>query len=279
MRALEYMCVRESYCYTIGVDADAHIKTLARLKPTVLITIPSILEICLTSLSTYVKKTPDWHLNKIIYVGERLADSTRYFLETELQIEIFAYYGSSETSALGIECENHSGIHLYTDRNIFEILATSKDDVYGEILITTLFQNGLPLLRYPVGDSILPKIGECDCKAKRYPRVEVIGRTDGSVSIMGIQFSYDSFHKIVCDLTCDYCHMEVTILKNIRETIRIVLSGIPTCDSSKIKKSILDNEHDLGYLVSGGFIDLDIQFVNQEYFSDKRKSVGIVDCR
>ena len=278
-RALEHLGVEETYAYCVSPDAGATVEGLARLQPTVIITLPSILELYLDDLERHFGGTARGRLRKIIYAGEALSRTTHSYLEAELGVEVFAYYGASETSALGIECGNHDGVHLFTDRNIIEIAPAEPVGDVGEILVTTLEQEGLPLLRYALRDAIAVKSGPCTCAAKEYPRVDVIGRTDGMASVLGVKLSYGGIHGAVYDAAKGPGPMEVRLARDGGERLTIVLPDALAKDESKIRRSLVRNEQELAFLVSGGFLVLDLAFADERYFLSNRKAQRIVDDR
>ena len=98
-RAFDALGVQEAYAYCASHDIEATSEVLARLDPTVIVTIPSILDRCLPAFRHHFGGSPKPSLDKIIYVGEPLSQQTRSILETTLGVQVFAYYGASETSA------------------------------------------------------------------------------------------------------------------------------------------------------------------------------------
>ena len=278
-RALDTLGGTESYAFCATPDADATVDRLAVLDPTVIITVPSIIQRWLNALERGFVKTRLRGLSKIVYVGEPLSEQTRSFLTSKLDVEVFGYYGASETSALGIECPDHAGIHMFNDRNIIEVAVLEAGGLAGEILVTTLQQEGLPLIRYALRDVIEVTGAPCSCAARRYPRVEVRGRADGTASVLGVKIS----HKTILDAAyrgIEGAHaMEVVLTNNGRERLTIVLPQTLADDESKIRSSLVSREPDLGYLVSGGFLGLELDFVDETYFQSLRKTQRIVDRR
>ena len=277
-KAFELLGVQEAYCYSASHDIESTVEGLARLDPTVIVTIPSILDRCLPALQRHFGAAPRSSLSKIIYVGEPLSTRTRSVLETELGVQAFAYYGASETSALGIECQQHDGIHLYTDRNIIEADVTEPVGDVREILVTTLQQEGLPLLRYALKDRVNVKNGPCPCGV-RYPRVEVLGRTDGTASVMGVKFSYGAIHDAVYKGIASPGPMEVTLTNGTGEKLNVVLPERLAIEGPKIKRSLLAAEPDLAFLVAGEFLELEIAFADEARLTSSRKTQRIVDRR
>ena len=179
----------ESYMLCAGPDLHRGLECLPALAPSVLVTVPSILEGAIGPLCRMYADASLHRPDKMIYVGEQLSDPVRRRLEACLGIEVFGYYGASETSALGIECPAHDGVHLFTDRNIFEAVPSSPGSASGEIVVTTLMQKTLPLLRYRLGDLIEVCDGHCPC-GRSFPRVRVRGKAGDSVSVLGSKLGY-----------------------------------------------------------------------------------------
>ena len=75
-------------------------------------------------------------------------------------IEAFDIYGMTETGGvgtLGMDCPAHDGIHVWEDHYIIEILdrATGRqvpDGEFGELVVTSLTREALPVLRFKTGD-------------------------------------------------------------------------------------------------------------------------------
>ena len=277
-KALDYLGVHEAYGYALSPDVDDGVEGLTRLKPTVIIAISSILDRYLPALKRRFSKTAGSGLRTVVSVGERLSGHTRSVLEGELGVQVFAYYGASETSALGIECQNHDGIHLYTDRNIIEVATAEIGGTVGEILVTTLHQEGLPLLRYALKDLIEVKESVCPC-GLTYPRVDVKGRIDGTASVLGANISYNAILDAAYLGAEHPGPMEVILTRNDQEKLKIVLPDRLAEVETKIKKSLVRREPDLAFLMASRFLALDLTFVDESYFESHRETRRIMDRR
>ena len=277
-RALDELGTGDAYAYCVSPDEEMSIEGLFRLDPSVIVTIPSVLERYLHSLRIRGAADPRWNLSKVIYVGEPLAEPTRAILTGELGLEVFAYYGASETSALGIECRRHDGIHLFNDRNVIEIARTGPDHDVGEVLVTTLRQEGLPLLRYALGDMIEVLSGACPC-GLGYPRIEVLGRVDGTASVLGVKVSYDAIREAAYWRIPDDGPIEVLLSNNGRDKMKVVLPRRLAGMERRIRRSLATREPDLAYLVAGRYLELELAFVDDAHFDGSRKGRRIVDRR
>ena len=279
-KALDALGVRDAYAYCAGTGTDTEqtVTGLARLDPTVVVTIPSLLDRYLDALKRHFGTASGASLREIIYVGEPISSRARSFLTSELGVEVFGYYGASETSALGIECKAHEGIHLFTDRNIVELAGAEQGGATGEVLVTTLHQEGLPLLRYALRDLVTLKTGPCPC-GLTYPRVDVAGRTDGTTSLLGVKVSYEAALEAVYSGSEPPGPMEVVLTRNGREKLTIVLPERLAGSESKIRGSLARREPDLTFLVASKFLELELAFVDDKYFARRRKPRRIIDRR
>ncbi len=271
MTALEQLGVHDAYAFSVSVDEDATVAGLSKLKPSVVLTIPSIVERVMEPLASALRRT-EWRLSKVVYVGEPMHDATRRTLE-ELGVEAFAYYGASETSTLGIECAAHEGIHLWTEWNVVEIIG--KDT--GEALVTTLGREGLPLFRYALGDTLQAREGPCPC-GLGYPRVDALGRTDGTVSALGVKLSYDVVRRAALWRLAYDGPISVELNGVGRDRMVVMLPESLAMHEASIVRSMNTVEPDLAYLIASGFLDLDVSFVEDRSL-ESRKAPRIVDRR
>jgi phenylacetate-CoA ligase len=97
---------------------------------------------------------------------------------------VFNRYGSREVGDMACECEAHQGLHVSPLTHYLEILRedgspASPGDV-GEVVVTSLVNYAMPLIRYRVGDRAIASPANCGCK-KAWPLLSnVVGRTKDS---------------------------------------------------------------------------------------------------
>ncbi len=131
-----------------------------------------------------------------IFGSEMWSDELRARIERELAIRAFDIIGMTETGGpgLGIDCEARAGIHVWEDHYYVEIVdpatgALRPDGEEGELVISTLTREGLPLVRYRTHDLTRVVSREpCACgrTALRIDRLR--GRTDDMVIFKGVNF-------------------------------------------------------------------------------------------
>lgn len=131
---------------------------------------------------------------KFAYLGaEPHSDKMRRRLEDFYGFKAFDSYGLSEMCGPGVafECPFQNGLHIWEDHFLVEIVdpATLRplpDGREGELVLTTLVRDGMPILRYRTKDLTRIVDGPCEC-GRTHRRIERIkGRTDDMMIIKGV---------------------------------------------------------------------------------------------
>ena len=276
-KALDLLGVRESYALSIGPEFLRTLEAMPRLAPSVVMTVPSVLERCLEPLIDAYARAGVRGPQRVIYVGEPLSPRVRHAIETRLGAQVFGYYGASETSALGVECGEHAGIHLFTDRTVVE-LVEGEEDGTPEIVVTTLLQRSPPLLRYHLEDRVRLLAGECRC-GLAYPRVDVLGRAGDSFSVLGAKLSYGAVLSAVYAHADEAGHMQIELRRDEGESLAVVLPEQIRSAEAQVRRELIRSHPDVDFLVGSGLLKLGFRYVEQEYFDDARKTRRIVDLR
>ncbi len=276
-RALDLVAVDEAYVYSVGRNQGRTLEALALLDPTVIFAVPSMYERCWPSLRQSYEEVCGGSLRKVVFLGERVPKQLRAELETEREIEVFSYYGAAETSSLGIECPAHAGIHLYTDRNLFELGPSERGGSGGQLVVTSLMQKTVPLIRYALGDEIVVIPGPCPCGLP-HPRVDVLGRAGESFSILGSKFHYDSLLRSVYRKLDEVGYMQVALSTEAQDVLTVLLPVEMRNHEKRTKDSLLSEQLELEFLVTSKLASLRFDYVDETYFTGSRK-MKLVDDR
>ncbi len=128
-----------------------------------------------------------------VFGAEPWTEPMRRHIETMSRIEAFDIYGLSEIigPGVGCECRRHQGLHIFEDHFYPEIVDPETgvplaDGCEGELVLTTLSKQAMPMVRYRTRDitSILP--GRCEC-GRTLRRIGRIGRrSDDMLIIRGV---------------------------------------------------------------------------------------------
>jgi len=144
------------------------------------------------------------NLKKGIFGSERWGEKLRGKIEEYLGIETYDIYGLTEIYGPGIamDCQYHQGMHYWDDYLYFEIINPETGEVLpegetGELVITTLTKEGMPLIRYRTRDITRLIPGRCSCGSP-YPRIDrIIGRSDDMLKVKGVNFYPAQIEKVL----------------------------------------------------------------------------------
>jgi phenylacetate-CoA ligase len=137
--------------------------------------------------------------------SEMWSDELRTRIERELGIRTFDIIGMTETGGpgLGIDCAARDGIHVWEDHYAVEIVdpatgAPTPDGVEGELVVSTLTREGLPLIRYRTRDlTRVVSRARCACGRTSLRLDRLRGRTDDMVIYKGVNFYPSQVERLV----------------------------------------------------------------------------------
>ncbi len=173
-------------------NTERQIELMRDLKATAIACTPSyLLHMNEVAKNMGVSIKDDTDLRCAVLGAEPWSLETRNRIEKSMGIKAYDIYGTSEMSGpLFTECNEQNGIHVWADHFLVEIIDKNgdpvKDGQKGELVITTLTKEALPLVRYRVGDITILNNEECKC-GRTHPRImRITGRTDDMLIIRGI---------------------------------------------------------------------------------------------
>lgn len=128
-----------------------------------------------------------------IFGSERWGPKVRERIRALLGIEAFDIYGLTELygPGTGIECPEHEGMHTWSDYYVVEVVDPETGKALapgeqGEIVLTTLRKEAMPLIRYRTRDLSFVYPEPCRC-GNVHPRIgQLAGRTDDMVKVKGV---------------------------------------------------------------------------------------------
>lgn len=135
----------------------------------------------------------DTHLRTLIIGAEPHSEEQRRRIEQMLGVKAYNSFGMSEMCGPGVafECTEQNGLHIWEDYYIVEIvdpmtLEPVPDGEVGELVLTTINREAMPLLRYRTRDltRILP--GECPCGRHHLRLDRMKGRSDDMIILKGV---------------------------------------------------------------------------------------------
>lgn len=138
-------------------------------------------------------KPSDLKLKAGVFGAEPWSENMRREIENKLEIDAYDIYGLSEIVGPGvaIECNVKNGLHIAEDHFIPEIIdpetcAVMPAGEAGELVLTTITKEALPMIRYRTRDLSTLNLATCDCGRTHARMRKVLGRSDDMVIIRGV---------------------------------------------------------------------------------------------
>ena len=149
-----------------------------------------------------------------IFGAEPWTQSMRDKIEEGLGIRAYDIYGLSEIMGPGVSmsCEENAGMHVQEDYFYVEIidpdtLEVLPDGEKGELVITTLGKEGMPMIRYRTRDICYLMRDKCACGRTTVRMSRVFGRTDDMLIIRGVNVFPSQVETVIAEfkeLTMNY---------------------------------------------------------------------------
>jgi phenylacetate-CoA ligase len=128
-----------------------------------------------------------------LFGAEPWSDAMRIEIESRLGIKAIDIYGLSEIMGPGVacECDCQAGLHGWEDHFLFEVIDPDTGHAVpegqaGELVITTLTKEALPMLRYRTRDITRITTAPCDCGRTHLRILRITGRNDDMLIIRGV---------------------------------------------------------------------------------------------
>ena len=128
-----------------------------------------------------------------LFGAEPWSDAMRREIEVRLGLKAVDVYGLSEIMGPGVacECECQAGLHGWEDHFLFEVIDPETgqpvpEGKVGELVITTLTKEALPMLRYRTRDITRITTAACDCGRTHLRILRIAGRNDDMLIIRGV---------------------------------------------------------------------------------------------
>jgi len=207
--------------------------TILQVKPTVIVCVPSfILKLVEYADANHID-FKNCSVKKAICIGEpiRNADFSLNTLGKKItqkwNLQLHSTYASTEMAAAFTECEALRGGHLQEDLLIAEIIDEQGNPVIngkpGELVITTLGVEGMPLVRFKTGDICSAHTDTCSCGRTELRLSPFLGRKKQMIKYKGTSLYPNALYEVLENL--DYVkNYQVEVFTNQLGTDEIVVN-------------------------------------------------------
>lgn len=170
-------------------------ETIQRLKPTAIVAVPSFILKLIAFASDHGIDLNQCSVKKAICIGENIRNTDFSYnilgkkITEAWDIQLYSTYASTEMQTAFTECSEGQGGHLQPELLIVELLDDNDQPVLpnvpGEVTITTLGVEGMPLLRYKTGDICMYYDEPCACGRTSLRLSPIIGRKKQMIKFKG----------------------------------------------------------------------------------------------
>lgn len=174
---------------------QSHLDIITRLDPTAIVGVPTFLR----KLGLYMREQglepAGTSVSKMVCIGEPLRDRALALTQVGRDVEeiwqakLFSTYATSEIVTTFCECEQQQGGHLHPDLAVVEIVDDAgkrlRPGEVGEVTVTPLAVEGMPLLRFRTGDVSFIIDEPCRCGRNCVRLGPIIGRKKQMLKIKG----------------------------------------------------------------------------------------------
>ena len=225
----------------LGMQYD----NILRFKPTVSIGVPSFLS-KLSSYGSQIGLNPNHtSLKKAICIGEPLRNpdfspnKLHQNISKNWDIELYSTYASTEMMTAFTECEARQGGHLIPELVVIEILDedgnTVKSGDIGEVTITPLSVQGMPLLRYRTGDLARIHDSACSCGRNTVRLGPVEGRKKQMIKLKGTTIFPQAIENVLLEFEEVELHViELLSQEDGTDGVNIIVTDAITPEQIKV---------------------------------------------
>lgn len=224
--------------------------TITRLCPDTIMCVPSFILRLIEYAEQHGIDYRNSSIRRIIGIGEGLREQDFSLnllgrrIHEKWDVELYATYSSTEMGATFSECPYGCGGHVHPELIIVEIIGEDNQPVpdgqVGEVVVTTLGVEGMPLLRFRTGDMSRKVTEQCACGRNSYRLTPIVGRKNNMIKLKGTTI-YPPAINDVLDNTTYVVNYVVVVQDSAAGTDEVVVKvGVASTQSFDIVKDLKD---------------------------------------
>lgn len=201
-----------------GGNTDLQLALMRDLKTSVLVATPTY---ALHLAEVGIERGFDFSSSSLrvgLFGAEPWSEGIRERIEAATGMIATDNYGLSEVLGPGVsgECELKRGMHLADDHFIAEVIdpstgKTLADGQQGELVLTTLTREAVPVVRFRTGDLTVLQRGACECGRRNTRMAKVLGRTDDMLIIRGVNVYPNQVEKALLEVDGIAPHFQIVL--------------------------------------------------------------------
>jgi len=169
--------------------------TIRRIRPNTIMCVPSFIMHIIKYAEEHGIDYRNSSIKKVVCIGENLREQDFSLnllgqrIKEKWDVELYSTYASTEMATTFAECEFGCGGHHHPELIICELIDSEgnlvKDGEVGELVVTTLGVEGMPLLRFKTGDLVSFHTEKCRCGRTSMRVSPVVGRANNLLKYKG----------------------------------------------------------------------------------------------
>jgi len=192
-----------------------------------------------------------------LFGAEPWSESMRAEIEARIGLRAFDVYGLSEIMGPGVacECEARSGLHGWEDHFLFEVIdpdtgAPVAQGDAGELVITTLTKQALPMLRYRTRDITRMTSETCACGRTHSRILRITGRNDDMLIIRGVNVYPSQVEAVLIGLDGISPHYQLVVdRRGSLDHVTVEVEAEPSLPTDAYEATAHDVAHHIKSLV------------------------------
>jgi phenylacetate-CoA ligase len=192
-----------------------------------------------------------------LFGAEPWSAAMREEVQARIGLKAYDIYGLSEIMGPGVacECERRDGLHGWEDHFLFELIhpETGKpvaEGESGELVITTLTKEALPMLRYRTRDITRLATKRCDCGRTHVRILRVTGRNDDMLIIRGVNVYPSQIEAVLVGRPGLAPHYQLVVeRRGSMDHLRVEVEAQPGIETAKYDTMAKDAVHHVKSLV------------------------------
>ena len=185
-------------------------------------------------------------LKAIGFGAEMWTGEMRKKIEEEYNAPAFNIYGLTELMGPGVavECEAQNGLHIAEDYFLPEINDSKTGNALnkgqkGELVLTNLNREGMPVIRFRTKDITALHYDKCDCGRTHVRMERITGRSDDMIKVKGVAIFPSQIEKALLKIENVEPHYQIIVTRpNLMDEIEVKVEASPSIFFDEVKEMI-----------------------------------------
>ena len=186
------------------------------------------------------------NLKAIGFGAEGWTQEMREKIEEKFKAPAYNIYGLTEIMGpgIGLECQEQNGLHIFEDHFYPEVidpqtLQTLPDGEKGELVLTTLTREGMPLIRFRTKDITTLRRGKCKCGRTLVKMDRITGRSDDMLKIRGVSIFPSQIEKALLKIDGLEPHYQIIVTRPGQlDELEIQVEASPELFSDEVRELV-----------------------------------------